>query len=227
MTDIAERGSTGQANEGIKELKQERAIRTRTRILNAAAEAFASKGFPAVTILDVAELTGMTKGAVYFHYTNKEALAVAVIEEFDSRFPVVAKTVSALGLAPVAAVAELLTRTAIAFRDDTMMRAGARLQIERGLIRAALPLPYAKYTEIIYGWLKTAAEEDGLKPGTSPEALARVLVSAFFGAQHISWVLNDRADITERTLEVIRAVIPCGEGALLACPSIPDRGNAA
>ena len=47
-------------------------------MLDAAAQAFAAKGFPAVTILDVAEITGMTKGAVYFHYSNKEALAIAV-----------------------------------------------------------------------------------------------------------------------------------------------------
>ena len=59
---------------GRTDLKQERAERTRAQILNSAAEAFASRGFPSVTIVDIAELTGMTKGAVYFHYANKESL---------------------------------------------------------------------------------------------------------------------------------------------------------
>ena len=51
-------------------LKQERAVRTRGQVLDAAAKAFATKGFPAVTVQDVAELAGVTKGAVYFHFAN-------------------------------------------------------------------------------------------------------------------------------------------------------------
>ncbi|KKZ70080.1 TetR/AcrR family transcriptional regulator [Streptomyces showdoensis] len=228
-----------------KELKQERAVRTRERVLASAATAFAAKGYPAVTILDVAQSAGMTKGAVYFHYENKDALAVAVTELFNRRIGEIARAVEELGLPPVSAVAELLIRTAVAFRDETALQAGARLQLERQLIGAQIPLPYEGYTDLITSWLAkevparpTGAAPPGgdgpaADPGgpgraddataalASPTTLATVLVSAFFGAQHISWVLNNRADLPERTIAVVRAIIPCAEEDIELCPSAP------
>ncbi|MFD5075717.1 ScbR family autoregulator-binding transcription factor [Streptomyces sp. NPDC058274] len=189
-------------------LKQERAVRTRGQVLDAAAEAFATKGFPAVTVMDVAELAGVTKGAVYFHFANKEALAKAVAEEFYHVLGVIGQEVQDEELSPLDAVAELLDRTAVAFRDDTMVQAGARLQIERSLIGADLPMPYLGYTESLVSWFRQAQDEGQLATETSPEVTARILVSAFFGAQHISWVLNDRADLTERVREILDTVVP-------------------
>ncbi|MFC8506927.1 ScbR family autoregulator-binding transcription factor [Streptomyces sp. NPDC057411] len=214
-----------------KELKQERAVRTRERVLASAAAAFAAKGYPAVTILDVAQSAGMTKGAVYFHYENKDALAVAVTELFNRRIGEIARAVEELGLPPVSAVAELLIRTAVAFRDETALQAGARLQLERQLIGAQIPLPYEGYTDLITSWLAKEAstpggtEDRGADEGptalSSPTTLATVLVSAFFGAQHISWVLNNRADLAERTIAVVRTIIPCAEEDIELCPSAP------
>ncbi|MFY4721906.1 ScbR family autoregulator-binding transcription factor [Streptomyces sp. LaBMicrA B280] len=189
-------------------LKQQRAVRTRGQVLDAAAEAFATRGFPTVTVQDVAELAGVTKGAVYFHFANKEALAQAVAEEFYHLLGIIGQEVKEADLAPLEAVAELLMRTAAAFRDDTMVQAGARLQIERSLIGAELPMPYLGYTRAVTGWLRQAHEAGQLPASVDPEATARVLVSAFFGAQHMSWVLNDRADIAERVAEILTAVVP-------------------
>lgn len=189
-------------------LKQERAVRTRGQVLDAAAEAFATKGFPAVTVLDVAELAGVTKGAVYFHFANKEALAESVAEEFYHQLTVIADSVRAEELSPLSAVSELLLRTALAFRDNRTIQAGARLQIERSLIGAELPMPYQGYAEAVTGWCKEAKETGELPAGADADVVARVLVAAFFGTQHISWVLNDRADIAERVQEVVDTVVP-------------------
>lgn len=188
--------------------KQARAVRTREQVLAAAATAFADKGFPAVTIMDIAELTGVTKGAVYFHYANKEALAVAVAEKFYLQLPTIAEAVDALDAPPLEAVAELLLRTAVAFRDDKVIQAGARLQIERSLIGVELPTPYVDYTRLIARYLIRAQECGDLPADTDPEVVAQVLVSAFFGAQHISWILHDRTDLYERTRELIDAILP-------------------
>ncbi|WP_373428510.1 hypothetical protein [Streptomyces sp. B1I3] len=51
------------------------------------------------------------------------ALALAVTTEFYERLPAIARDVEELGLSPLASVAELLTRTALALRDDTVMQA--------------------------------------------------------------------------------------------------------
>ncbi|WP_329492795.1 ScbR family autoregulator-binding transcription factor [Kitasatospora herbaricolor] len=199
-------------------LTQERALRTRAQILGAAAHAFATKGFPAVTVLDVAELAGMTKGAVYFHYPNKEALARAVADEFYQTLNRLADNVAQQNLHPLDAVAQLLTRTALAFRDDLVIQAGARLQIERSLIATDLPTPYIGYTRIITDWLTQATNNPNPQTTTTnpqttatnpdPQTTARVLIAAFFGAQHISWILTDRTDITQRVQEILTTILP-------------------
>jgi AcrR family transcriptional regulator len=188
--------------------KQERAVLTRARVVRAAAEAFAGHGFPNTTIMGVAQLCGMTKGAVYFHYANKEALALAVVDEFYRRLPTIAEAVEGEGFSPLTSVGELLLRTARALRTDVVVQAGARLQIERAMIDSELPMPYQGYTDLIATWLAKAVADGEMSCPTGPATLAMVLVSAFFGAQHISWVLNDRADVEERTLAIIQTVIP-------------------
>lgn len=50
-------------------------------LLDAAAFRFASSGYHATTIRDVAEAAGVTPGAVYFHVPTKQALLVAVYAE--------------------------------------------------------------------------------------------------------------------------------------------------
>lgn len=215
--------STGPAaSSRSKELKQARAIRSRHNILLAAARAFAERGYPSVTMHDVAEISGMTKGAVYFHYANKESLALAVTTEFATRLPAISDAVARLDLPPVAAVAELLLRTAAALRDEPLMKAGARLQIEKGLIDVELPVPFEEYTALIATWLQRALSAGDLEHQTPPEPLARVLVSAFFGAQHLSWLVNDRTDIIERTLEVLHAVVPCTRDPRHTSPYLHD-----
>ena len=203
LTDARANSILGQG----RELKQERAVQTRERILNAAAAAFADHGYTEVTLLDIAELVGMTKGAVYFHFKNKEALAVAVAENFYRRLSANADAVAGLERTPLESVVEFLSQTARSFREDVLIQAGARLQIEHSLVGAPLPPPYVTFSNVVQSWLEQAAAAGQLWPGVSAGELTRVLVEAFFGAQHISWVQSGRADIVARVDELIRVVL--------------------
>jgi AcrR family transcriptional regulator len=48
---------------------------TRQRVLNAALEVFAQRGYHAATVEEIAERAGMTKGAVYYWFRDKDDLA--------------------------------------------------------------------------------------------------------------------------------------------------------
>jgi AcrR family transcriptional regulator len=61
-------------------LKEEKARATRHRILVAATELFARQGFHKTTTADLAAAIGMTQGALFYHFPNKEALLHAVLE---------------------------------------------------------------------------------------------------------------------------------------------------
>ena len=184
-----------------RELSQERAMRTRERILAGAAEAFANRSYAEVRMVQIAKLIKMTKGAIYFHFKNKEALALALADAFEHRMAANADAVAALGLPPLDSLAEFLHRIAGDFRDDVLMKAGARLQTER------LPAPFVTFDAVVESLLDKADAAGQLPAGISAGVLSRVVVEAVFGAQHISWVHSDRADIVERMDELVRVLL--------------------
>ena len=58
---------------------------TTDKILEAAAEFFASHGYVNSTLDDVAALAGFTKGAVYYYFKDKESLLVEVLKRIEIR----------------------------------------------------------------------------------------------------------------------------------------------
>src|SRR5713226_7690587 len=67
--------------------RDEKKARTRERLLDAAADVFARRGFHAASLDEVADEAGLTKGAVYSNFTSKDDLIVALIEtRLDRRF---------------------------------------------------------------------------------------------------------------------------------------------
>jgi len=66
--------------------REEKKAQTRQRLLEAARAVFARRGFAASSLDEVAEEAGLTKGAVYSNFANKEDLVLAVLDDaFDRR----------------------------------------------------------------------------------------------------------------------------------------------
>jgi TetR/AcrR family transcriptional regulator len=59
--------------------------RVRTRLLNAAVRVFDRKGFAAASVREVAEMAGVTKPAVYYHFGNKEGLLLAILHQAEQQ----------------------------------------------------------------------------------------------------------------------------------------------
>jgi AcrR family transcriptional regulator len=62
--------------------QHDRRTETRRRLLEAAAELFAARGIAAATVDAIAERAGRTVGALYNHFTSKEDLLFAVVDEW-------------------------------------------------------------------------------------------------------------------------------------------------
>lgn len=69
-----------------REIKQERAVRTRKEILDAAIHLFGRRGFLATTMTEMAKAIKMTPGALYWHFATKEDLLLASVEELQQRY---------------------------------------------------------------------------------------------------------------------------------------------
>ena len=63
-----------------KTQKQLQSERTQGEIIEAATRLFVRKGFYGTSIADLAQATRLTKGALYHHFENKDALFFAVIK---------------------------------------------------------------------------------------------------------------------------------------------------
>lgn len=105
-------------------LQQTRAIDRRQRILDAALQVFSRRGYKDATVDEIAAASGTSKGGVYFHFANKEAIFLALLDQTAARLR--NKIADALSTSddPVArADAALLT----VFHTFTKHRALARL----------------------------------------------------------------------------------------------------
>ncbi len=56
---------------------------TKEKILETALELFAEKGYEAVSVSDIAGKLGMTKGALYKHYTNKQDILDSIFKRME------------------------------------------------------------------------------------------------------------------------------------------------
>jgi AcrR family transcriptional regulator len=69
--------------EVVKSRRLEYAEQTRAALVAAAAEAFAEHGFTATSITQIAAAARVTKGAVYHHFSDKQSLFEAVMNQYN------------------------------------------------------------------------------------------------------------------------------------------------
>ena len=69
----------------MTEPRQARAEVTRRRILDAAVDLFAGAGYGETGLAEIVKQAEVTKGAFYYHFASKEAVATAIIEDSQSK----------------------------------------------------------------------------------------------------------------------------------------------
>ncbi|THA70133.1 TetR/AcrR family transcriptional regulator [Streptomyces sp. A0958] len=198
--------------------QQQRAVMTRRTVLEAAATVFAEHGYTAATVADILKTAGVTKGALYFHFDSKEALAQGVLEvQTDLNLP--PQDVKLQEMVDVAmTVAHRLVR-------DPLLRAGARLSsdpIGRRHYRSAWPLWVDMLTEIV-----TEAHQRGeTLSHIVPREIAEMVVSAFNGVQLYAQLETDLTGVEHRVSVLLKYLLPsiASPAVLMRLDVAPDRG---
>jgi len=65
----------------VRRRQQDRRSATRRALVSAARALFAEKGYAATSTPEIVAAAGVTRGALYHHFTDKQALFAAVVEE--------------------------------------------------------------------------------------------------------------------------------------------------
>ncbi|MFF4211597.1 ScbR family autoregulator-binding transcription factor [Streptomyces sp. NPDC001796] len=187
---------------------QDRAEETRKAVLLAAAHLFFERGYAATSISDISERSGRTSGAIYFHYTNKEQLALAVVKAHFATWPAMIARHEATAEPALEKLVGLSFAVARAFRDDVLVRAGARLWAERKSIDVEMPPPFVDWIATVERMLTQARADGDLAPGADPSRDAPTLVAAFFGLHTLSDALDDRLLIEDRLTDLWLLLLP-------------------
>ncbi|MFD3485309.1 ScbR family autoregulator-binding transcription factor [Streptomyces sp. NPDC058665] len=187
---------------------QGRAKETRRSLLEAAAQLFEERGYAGTSISDISALSGRTSGAIYFHYAGKEKLALAVMEELFDTWPALIRRHRAADVPALEKLVALSFSVARAFRDDVVVRGGARLWAERKSVDASLPSPFESWIETVVSLLEEARREQELAPSVIPRKAGNAIVYAFFGLHTVSDALDGREHIEDRLHDLWHLLLP-------------------
>ncbi|MEU8682847.1 TetR/AcrR family transcriptional regulator [Streptomyces sp. NPDC048611] len=109
---------------------QHRAIQSRQALIRSAAETFLEKGVPAAGMVEISRRARLSKGALYFHFTSKDDLTLAVR---DAALEALRELEDAFTRSPqplAAAVRDFTVALFTRVEADAVLRAGLRLRPE-------------------------------------------------------------------------------------------------
>lgn len=182
---------------------------TRRALISAAREAFGTSGFAATTVEEIARAAGVTKGALYHHFSDKDDVFRAVVED------VKAEVTSVVGAAFLDAAVEpdaldTVTRGCLAFvdahRDPAVQRItilDARAVLDAGT-RRALDAHYE--VAVLRGALRRAVHL-GVINAQPLGPLAHMLAGALTEACALLAEADDEIPIREEIEVVIRRLL--------------------
>lgn len=181
---------------------QDRAARTRTAILQAAAKVFEERGYQATTITEILLAGNVTRGALYFHFQSKEELLEAVLSAQDAQLELPLRDCK------VQELVDMVMVQAHRLRTDCMVRAGARLTLDQRVGDTKRTGPFVRWTEICGRLLEGARSQGELLPHVVPADTAALLVGSFAGVQAMSQTLSGYDDVLSRVTVLLRHVLP-------------------
>jgi AcrR family transcriptional regulator len=192
---------------------------TRAFLLRTAARVFAERGYTGTGLSDLIAASGLTKGAFYFYFPSKSALALAVLRDQQERWlHAVSERVLAAGVA-----IEQFRALAPAMLDLLATEPGAwsitRLTREMAADPAtaeAVVKPMAEWVEFVADIIRRGQADGDLRPGPDPHAVAVVLVAAFDGLKTLTDVLDPGAEDSEIFTRRAGVLLDLVEQGLLA-----------
>ncbi len=187
---------------------QGRARVTRQALLVAAAARFAEVGYHGTSLSEVIAASKVTKGALYFHFVSKQALADAVVAEMVARWGVMVAEVNARGLDPLWTLLAQTDEVVARMIADPIARGGIQLLSDPGLVCAGAAEHYA-YGETAAAEQLTAAAATGLlRPGLHPTRIARLVVAMITGVNVICDLTRDRDQLWECVTDMWQGLLP-------------------
>ena len=194
----------------MSELGDKRSDTTRDQILRSAAHQFAQRPYYAVGLDDILAEAQLTKGAMYFHFRSKHALALAIVDEQIIRSDAAIKDLLTRKLSGLETLIDVSYLIAIGDITQDVTRAAFNLLESVGRTEKL-------QERLLHGWIELLGEITGrgIREGDivdhgDPEDIGRLLVSIYMGLRQASSLDNPvvlLSDFQKALSTVLRGIV--------------------
>jgi len=205
--DVTARAEDGAAPAPTGRQRQPRAAATRHALLVAAGEQFAAHGYHGTSLNDLLSRGPGSKGALYFHFPSKHAVAAALVEEmtvsWDRVVPDAERDTTDALHALIAVTDNVVVRL-----GDPIVRGAARVLRDQVLDEPTLAETSAGWECDLRRLFTLAAEQHLLRPAVDPEWAAHELVVSLAGRATLLESLRPTQELWDQMNEFWTGFLP-------------------
>lgn len=187
-------------------VRQARSELTRRRIIGSAVDVFGEIGYPGAGLGDIIDRAEMTKGALYYHFDSKEALATVIIAESGAHVVEVFRGISESSSPAMENLIHGSLVVADLLAADKQARVGVQLLRALGGFNKVAGEIYTSWLETIAGSIRQADTEGDIRTDLDRTLAAEVILGTMLGTE----LLADAAtgDLRERLTHAWQILLP-------------------
>jgi len=170
----------------VTEQLDRRADTTRLQILRAASRQFARKSYSLVSLDDILADAEVTKGAMYFHFRSKHALAAAIVDYGAAAARASVDQLLARKLSGLETLIDISYLIAIEDIGDEMARAGLNLLESVGRTDGLQANLLGQWVTAFAAVAGKAVRDGDITEDCDPESVGGLLVSMYLGLRQTS-----------------------------------------
>lgn len=201
MNDHIDRRFSLDHGKGGQSPVQRRAKATREGILEAAAIQFSRTGYAGTSVSDIHRIAHSTKGAMYFHFANKESIAQNLLYRWSEAVSETIAKADATGQPADRQILIVYRELARRVEAEAITRAGLVLSLDSTVTDAYVT--YEDWTEALTPLVIDAIRSGALDCAESNSRLAESLCAGFVGAVQVAVSLDDTLTIRRRVDDLL------------------------
>lgn len=198
-------------------MPQARSTATRAKIIAAAVDLFHEKSYAATSLGEIVERSAMTKGAFYYHFDSKEALASAIVDEGSA---IVLDRFQTVCASSAPAFENMIHGTFVIGATINEDRTAQMAAVLARALSGSSEAPNRAYRALSKAFVlqaERAAEEGDLSPNVQPEPVAELVLFTILGAELVTSANPNRVEAALRLQQIWQTLLP----ALIAPEALP------
>ncbi|MCK6547928.1 TetR family transcriptional regulator [Myxococcota bacterium] len=176
----------------------------RRRIVDAAVEVFAEKGFFGARVAEIAEAAGVADGTIYLYFKSKDDILIAIFEEKMAEILVRFHALLDEHDEPEAKMRRYVTEhlRLVAEQPELMQVLTVELRQSARFMKEYSPQAFGKYLALVGGILEEGQKKGLFRRNLDPAVFRRALFGAIDELAR-EWVLRGSRDASHPNLEIV------------------------